>query len=94
MSFPYYSNPSFEYESNLEIDISADIQFDADITLDVYKDVDVDVDVNTYVEGNSAFLVADVQAIGKDTFVEVDASVVTIENQLSSITLHAVSIVN
>ena len=45
-------------------------------------------------EGNSAFLVADVEAIGKDTFVEVDASVLAVENQLSSVTISAVAIVN
>jgi hypothetical protein len=45
------------------------------------------------VEGNSAFLVADVEAIGYDTFVEVDASVLAVENQLSSVTLAGQAVV-
>ena len=89
----YYDIPDFETDSDIEIDFDADIDFSADIKLDVYKEVDVDVKVETDVEGNSAFLVADVQAIGKDTYVQVDTSVMTVEDELSSVTVVAQSIV-
>ncbi|UEM24589.1 hypothetical protein JL100_030720 (plasmid) [Skermanella mucosa] len=89
----YYDIPDFETDSDIEIDFDADINFDTEIKLDVYKDVDVDVKVETDVEGNSAFLVADVQAIGKDTYVQVDTAVMTIEDQLSSVTVSAESVV-
>jgi len=89
-----YGEPDFEFDKEIEIDFDTNIDFDTDIELDVYKDVDVDVRVDTHVEGNSAFLTADVEAIGKDTFVEVDASVLAVEDTMSSVTLHAVAIVN
>jgi|RhiMethySRZTD1v2_1073278.scaffolds.fasta_scaffold3479723_1 preprotein translocase subunit SecB len=91
MSYSY--NPDFDYDKELSIDVDTNIDFDTDITLDVYKDVNVDVDVCTNVEGNSAFLVADVEAIGTDTFVEVDASVLAVEDQLSSVTLAGQAVV-
>jgi hypothetical protein len=90
----YYDKPDFEFEKEIDINVDTDIDFDTDITVDVYKDVDVDVDVHTDVEGNSAFLVADVEAIGYATFVEVDASVLAVEDKLSSVTLVGTAIVD
>ena len=80
----YYDFPEFEYDKDLDINVDTDISFDTSVTLDVYKDVVVYTDVYTNVEGNSAFLVADVEAIGYDTFVEVDTSVLAVEDKLSS----------
>jgi preprotein translocase subunit SecB len=93
MAFTYYDQPEFEFDKDVDIDVVSDIDFNTEATVTIAKNVDVDVAVVTHVEGNTAFLVADVEAIGKDTFVEVDASVLAVENQLSSVSIHAVAIV-
>jgi preprotein translocase subunit SecB len=93
MAFTYYDQPEFEFDKDVEVDVVSDIDFNTEATVTIAKNVDVDVAVVTHVEGNTAFLVADVEAIGKDTFVEVDASVLAVENQLSSVSIHAVAIV-
>ena len=61
----YYDYPEFEYDKDLDINVDTNINFDTSVTLDVYKDVVVYTDVYTNVEGNSAFLVADVEADGR-----------------------------
>jgi hypothetical protein len=94
MSFTYYDPPEFDFDKAIDVNVDTNIDFNTEATLNIDKNVDVDVSVITNVQGNSAFLVADVEAIGKDTFVEVDASVLAVENQLSSVTISAVAIVN
>jgi hypothetical protein len=89
----YYDKPSFEFEKDVDLDIDNNIDFTAATTLTIAKDVDVDISVDTNIEGNTAILVADVQAIGTDTFVQVDTSVITVENALSSVSISIISAV-
>jgi hypothetical protein len=94
MAFTYTDPPEFDFDKAVNVDVDTDIDFGTATILTVDKTLDVDVGVVTHVEGNTAILVADVEAIGKDTFVEVDTSVLAVENQLSSVTISAVAIVN
>jgi len=89
-----WNNDEFEFEKDIEIDVDTEIDFDTEVNLEVDKDVDVDIKVETEVEGNSAFLTADVEAIGKDTFVEVDTSVLAVEDQLSSVVIVGAAVVD
>jgi hypothetical protein len=89
----YYDYPEFEYDKDLDISVDTDINFDTSVMLDVYKDVVVYTDVYTNVEGNSAFVTADVEAIGYDTFSELDVSVLAVEDTLSSVTLVGTAVV-
>jgi hypothetical protein len=89
----YYDFPEFEYDKDLDINVDTDISFDTSVTLDVYKDVVVYTEVYTDVEGNSAFATVDVEAIGYDTFSELDLSVLAVEGQLSSVTATASAVV-
>jgi hypothetical protein len=81
-----YDYPEFEYDKDLEINVDIDFKLDADINVDVYKDIDIKADVDWKVEGEGNFADAliDVQAIGEDTFVEVDLVVLTTDG-LSSV---------
>ena len=61
MSFTYYDPPEFEFDKAIDAQVDTNIDFNTEATLTIDKNVDVDVDVITNVEGNSAFLVADVR---------------------------------
>jgi hypothetical protein len=67
----------FDTEINFDQDTNIDINFDKDVN------VDVDIKVDTDIDGNTAIFIFDAQALGKDTFVEVDATVIAIEDTLS-----------
>jgi hypothetical protein len=83
----------FEYSKDLEIDVDFDIDFEVDVDVDVEKDICIDIDVKSDVDldGNTAELTLDVQAIGDNTDVEAIVSVLTVDNELSSISLWAFS---
>ncbi len=81
----------FRFDKDLKVDVNFDIKFDTDI--DLKKDVDVNVDINADadIKGNITNLTLDAEAIGSDTLVEADVGILTIENQLSSLTLVVIS---
>jgi hypothetical protein len=77
----------FEFEKDLDIDVSVDLDFDAEVKAEVEKEIDIDIDVYSDVEldGNTAELYFDVQAIGDDTDAQGVVSVLTVEGELSSL---------
>ena len=79
----YYNNPDVELDKEIEVDV--DIDWNTDIDVDIDKDVDIDVNVDVYtdVEGNFAEVVFDAEAIGYDTYVQADLTVIAIEDELS-----------
>lgn len=88
-----HHDPGFEFEKDLEIDVDVDLEFDVDVDVDV--DIEKCVDINIYsdvdLDGNTAELTLDAQAIGDDTLVEAIVSVLTVDNEMSSISLHVLS---
>jgi hypothetical protein len=89
MSDYWYDPKEFDFDKEVEIDVKTDIDFDVDIKLEKNVDINVETNVKTDIQGNTAILVADVEAIGKDTFVEVFTSVLAVDNKLSSVTVEA-----
>ncbi len=89
-------NNDFEFSKDLDITVDVDLNFDVDVDVSVKKDIDIDIDVKSDVDlnGNTAELTLDVQAIGYNTDVEAIVSVLTVENELSSISLWAFSATN
>lgn len=87
-----YSN-DYDFSKDLEIDVDINLDFDVDVNVDVSIDKCIDVTVTSDVDldGNTAELTLDAQAIGDDTLVEAIVSVLTIDNELSSITLNVIS---
>jgi hypothetical protein len=86
-------DPGFEFEKDLEIDVDVDLEFDVDVDVDVEIEKCVDLDINSDVDldGNTAELTLDAQAIGDNTLVEAIVSVLTVDNELSSISLNVLS---
>jgi hypothetical protein len=86
-------DPGFEFEKDLEIDVDIDLEFDVDVDVDVNIDKCIDVSIYSDVDldGNTAELSLDAQAIGDNTLVEAIVSVLTVDNELSSITLNVIS---
>lgn len=82
----------YDFDKDINVDIDTNLSWNTDIDFD--KDVDVDIDINAYanVVGNIAQLTLDAEAIGYDSLVEVDASVLTVEYELSSIALSVISV--
>jgi hypothetical protein len=91
-----YRDDDNEFKLDKEIDIEVDLDLDIDVDVKVEKDVDIDIyfDADVDINGNFAELILDAQAHGKDTAVEVEAVVLTFEDELSMITLHVVSAVD
>jgi hypothetical protein len=83
----------FEFEKDLDIDVDVELDFDVDVDVKVEKDIDIDIDVKSDVDldGNTAELTLDVQAIGDNTDVESIVSVLTVDNEMSSISVWAFS---
>jgi hypothetical protein len=88
-----HDDPGFEFEKELDITVDVDLEYDVDVDVEVDKDIDIDIDVDSNVDldGNTAELTLDVQAIGDNTDVEAIVSVLTVDNELSSISLWAFS---
>lgn len=82
------------FNKNLDSNISTDFEFDVDINIDKDSDVDVNVFSDANVDGNIAEIAFDAEAFGTDTLVDVEVSVLTIEDQLSSVAGYIVSAVN
>lgn len=87
------SSNDFEFEKDLDIKVEVDLDFDVDVDVKVEKDIDIDIDVKSDVDldGNTAELTLDVQAIGDNTDVEAIVTVLTVDNEMSSISLWAFS---
>jgi hypothetical protein len=88
-----HRDPGFEFDKELDIEVDVDLDFETDVDVDVYKDVYIDIDVDSDVDldGNTAELTLDVQALGDNTDVESIVSVLTVDNEMSSISLWAFS---
>ena len=80
----------FDFSKDLEIDVDVDLDFDVDVDVDVNIDKCIDIYSDIDLDGNSAELSLDAQAIGDDTLVEV-ISVVLTTDDLSSVTLNVIS---
>jgi hypothetical protein len=91
MSWNY--QPDYEFDKEIDIDVDTNLDFDTEIDLKKEVDIDVNIDVKANVEGNTAILVGDVEAIGKDTYVEVNTAVLTVEDELSMVSIVAESAV-
>jgi hypothetical protein len=91
MSGNHHDDPGFEFEKDLEIDVDVDLEFDVDVEVDIDKWVDIDIYSDVDLDGNTAELTLDAQAIGDDTLVEAIVSVLTVDNEMSSISLHVLS---
>ena len=83
----------FDFYKNVDSTVTNNVNFNTDIDFDKYKDVDIYVDSDVNVQGNLAELVVDAEAIGYDTLVEVESSVLAVEDKLSSVSLSAISAV-
>jgi hypothetical protein len=77
----------FDFEKNIDIDIDLNVDLDFDIDLDKDVDIDVDIDVNPHIDGNTTSFTIEAEALGQDTFVEVDVVANSIEDELSSLTI-------
>lgn len=86
-------NNDFEYSKDLEIDVDIDLDFDVnvDVNVDICKDINIDIYSDVDLDGNTAELTLDAQAIGSDTLVEAIVTVLTVEGELSSISLNVIS---
>lgn len=94
MSWGYHSNDDdFNFDKDVDIKVDVEIDIEADVDVEVKKDVDIDVDIKSDIDldGNYAEMIFDIQAIGDDTLVEFDVAVLTVDNELSSITGHIIS---
>jgi hypothetical protein len=83
----------FEFEKEVDIDVKAELEIDVDVDVDIDKDIDVKVEtkVETDIEDNTAQFNIDVEAIGENTFVELDVFVLTTD-QMSMITATGLSV--
>jgi hypothetical protein len=90
-----HRNDDHDFSKDFEIDVDIDIDFDVDVDVDVdiEKEVDIDIKSDVDLDGNSAELTMDVQALGDDSLVE---SIVTVTtwDEGSSISLHVISAVD
>jgi hypothetical protein len=84
-----YDNPEFEIDVDKEISVDVKLDFDVEVDFDYDKEVDVKVDIKTDVDldGNSAVFAIDIEALGSDTHAELALTVLTIEDQMSMISV-------
>ncbi|WP_017327793.1 hypothetical protein [Synechococcus sp. PCC 7336] len=85
-----FTNP-FEVDKTVNSTVNNTITFDTDITFDKFSTTDVLVVANADIDGNITTLTLDAEAIGSDTLVEVDSSVLSIHGELSSLSLSVIS---
>ena len=78
---------NFVKELNSQVTNAADFDVTADILKNINKDIDVNQDVD--LEGNFANLFGDVEAMGEDTLTDMEFSIYTIANELSSMSVLA-----
>lgn len=80
-----------EFEKEIDVDVKIDLDFDVDVKVEKETDIDVKVEAEADVDGNIAELILSVESYGYDTYVQADVAVLTLEYQLSSIDLYAIS---
>lgn len=85
----------FEFEKDIEIDVDAEIELEFEVENEYESEVDVDYDIcsDIDIDGNSALLEANVEAVGDDTLVEVKAVVLTTDHY-SGVTVSGLSAVD
>jgi hypothetical protein len=81
------------FHKDVDIEVDIDLEFDVDVDVDVEKDTSVSTDITSDIDidGSTAELTMDAQAIGEDSLVEVAASVLTVDNELSSLSVEIFS---
>ena len=75
----------FSFTKTVSSTVNNEFNFDANIDIDKTKNVDVDINADIDVEGNIAELIFDAEAVGKNSIVEVETSVLAVEDKLSSV---------
>lgn len=80
-----------DFEKEIDVDVNVDLDFDVEVKVEKETDIDVKVESEADVDGNVAELILSVEAFGYDTFVQAEVAMLTIEDELSSIDLHAIS---
>ena len=75
-----------DFDKDIDIDIDLDVDIDYDI--DLHKDVDIDFDLSSdlHIDGNTTSFTVEAEAVGDDTFVEVDVVALSTDG-LSSLTM-------
>lgn len=78
----------YSFEKDVEVDVDVDLKLDAtvDLTVDNETDIDVDVKSDVDLDGNTAEITFDVQAVGDETLVQGELVVLTVDNELSQLT--------
>jgi hypothetical protein len=81
------------FHKDVDIEVDIDLEFDVDVDVDVENDTSVSTDITSDIDidGSTAELTMDAQAIGEDSLVEVAASVLTVDNELSSLSVEIFS---
>jgi hypothetical protein len=81
------------FHKDLDITVDIDLNMDLDIYVEVESNTLIVIDVasDAEIEGNIAQIALDAEAIGEDTFVDVAMSVLSVENELSSISAEVFS---
>ncbi|MEM7725133.1 MAG: hypothetical protein AAF208_02020 [Cyanobacteria bacterium P01_A01_bin.45] len=85
---------NFNFKKNIASNVKTDVEFDFDSEFDKDVDIDANIDAKANVQGNITNVLFDVEAVGKDTFVEAEVSVLSVENELSSAAGSFTSVVN
>ncbi|KAA2211951.1 hypothetical protein [Teichococcus oryzae] len=90
----YGGNDNYDFETDIEIDVDVDLDLYSDVDVYYSSDINIDanIDVDVDINGNLANFNVDVEAIGDDTFVELNLAVLTTDN-LSMITASGTSAV-
>lgn len=83
----------FYFDKEVDSTVTNNVNFNTNVYFEKDKYVDIYVDSDVDIYGNLAELVVDAEAIGTDTLVEVESSVLAVENKLSSVSLSALSAV-
>ncbi|MBE9636206.1 hypothetical protein [Salipiger mangrovisoli] len=80
--------PSIDVDFDKDIDVTVDVTLTTESTTTHTDTTNIDsyVTAVTCIEGNTADVIFDIEAVGTDTFTSLDISVLTFEDQLSSIT--------
>ncbi|WP_017327795.1 hypothetical protein [Synechococcus sp. PCC 7336] len=87
-----FENP-FLVDKTVNSTVNNEITFDTDILFEKDFNADIDIDAFADIDGNISTLTLDAEAIGTDTLVEVDSSVLSIHGELSSVSLSVISAV-
>ncbi|MEM9005306.1 MAG: hypothetical protein AAGE59_17505 [Cyanobacteria bacterium P01_F01_bin.86] len=80
-----------DFEKALNSTVTNSATFDVDAVINKVVDKDIDVQQNVELTGNFANLFGDVEAVGSNTLADAEFSILTIENELSSIAVLAES---